>query len=123
MPGPSQIPQECLDVYLGPFMDELKTLWRGVNAFDGSRTVGSTGPEPFKLFAALFCTMHDWPGMLQSFDAIPHSETGLAHALVDKICEVSAITLSNRVVTGDDRKRILRGLDSRWSPWMPHVPR
>lgn len=59
--GPSQIPADSLDIYFGPLMEELQQLWKGVNALDASRSTIS-GPSHFKLRAALFCTMHDWPG-------------------------------------------------------------
>lgn len=64
MAGPSQIPESSLDVYFGPLMDELQKLWKGVRAFDGSRIVNGR-PQRFTLRAALFCTMHDWPGLLR----------------------------------------------------------
>lgn len=59
-PGPAQIPHQFLDIYLRPLYKELMLLWRGVQAIDGSVLPGRT--SEFVLHAALFCTMHDWPG-------------------------------------------------------------
>jgi hypothetical protein len=58
--GPTQIPAESLEIYLRPLMDELQQFWTGVDAVDS--LIGmDQGDRQFKLHAALFCTMHDWP--------------------------------------------------------------
>src|SRR5450759_1225488 len=62
LPGPDQIPQDKLDTYLRPLIEELLKLWTGVEAIDGS-IASDIGPRQFTLRAALFCTMHDWPGL------------------------------------------------------------
>ena len=48
-------PGTDIDVYLQPLIDELKTLWDGVNTYDAFKT------EYFNLRAALFWTINDFP--------------------------------------------------------------
>jgi len=55
IPGP-QAPGKDIDVYLHPFIDELKDLWSdGVETFDAS-----TG-KCFKMHAAVLWTINDFP--------------------------------------------------------------
>ncbi len=49
-----------LDTYLALVVDELKTLWDGVWAYDGRKTTGGI-PHVFKLRVICMWTMHD-PG-------------------------------------------------------------
>ena len=58
--GPSQIPAEYVDIYFQPLIDELKHLWRGVNAIDGS--ISPNLNQNFTLHGVLFCTEHDSQG-------------------------------------------------------------
>jgi hypothetical protein len=54
--GPHQ-PGNDIDVYLRPFVDDLKTLWSpGVELYDAYKK------EPFTLHGLLFCTITDIPG-------------------------------------------------------------
>jgi hypothetical protein len=57
--GPSKV--KNLDTYLALVVDELKTLWDGVWAYDGRKTIGGI-PHVFKLKAICMWTMHDYPG-------------------------------------------------------------
>jgi hypothetical protein len=50
-----------LDTYLALVVDELKTLWDGVWAYDGRKTTGGI-PRVFKLRAICMWTMHGYPG-------------------------------------------------------------
>jgi len=59
IPGPSKV--KNLDTYLALVVDELKTLWDGVWAYDGRKTTGGI-PRVFKLRAICMWTMHDYPG-------------------------------------------------------------
>ncbi|CAN1161920.1 hypothetical protein LINPERHAP2_LOCUS24198 [Linum perenne] len=56
IPGDKQ-PGNDIDVYLAPLIDELRTLWEGVEAYDTSKK------ETFKLRAALMWTISDFPGL------------------------------------------------------------
>lgn len=51
--GPKQ-PENDIDVYLAPLIDDLKKLCRGVTVFDGYKQ------EFFKLRAMIFCTINDF---------------------------------------------------------------
>jgi hypothetical protein len=56
--GPKQ-PDNDIDVYLRPLVDELLQLWAkpGVHAWDEHKH------EPFDLRALLFVTINDWPAL------------------------------------------------------------
>jgi hypothetical protein len=56
--GPSKV--KNLDTYLALVVDELKTLWDGVWAYDGRKTIRGI-PRVFKLRAICMWTMHDYP--------------------------------------------------------------
>ncbi len=59
IPGPSKV--KNLDIYLESVVDELKTLWDGVWAYDGRKTTGGI-PHVFRLRAICMWTMHDYLG-------------------------------------------------------------
>lgn len=59
--GPTQIPAEFVDVYFQPLINELKDLWKGVSAIDGS--ISRNLNQKFTLHGALLCTEHDSQGM------------------------------------------------------------
>jgi hypothetical protein len=65
MTGPNQ--PKNFDVYFEPIVDELATLWEGVDAYDTIRD------EWFKLRGICMWTMHDFPGILlqSNVDSIP----------------------------------------------------
>jgi hypothetical protein len=50
-----------IDTYLALLVDELKTLWNGVWAYDGRKTTRGT-PRVFKMKAICMWIMHDYPG-------------------------------------------------------------
>jgi hypothetical protein len=50
-----------IDTYLTLLVDELKTLWNGVLAYDGRKSTGGT-PRVFKMKAIYMWTMYDYPG-------------------------------------------------------------
>lgn len=54
IPGPKH-PGKDLNVFMRPLIDELKTLWQGVRAYD------SVGGEEFMLRAAYLWSVHDLP--------------------------------------------------------------
>ena len=54
IPGPKG-PGNDIDIYLQPLVDDLKQLWEGVDTLD------ATSGESFKLRAALFWTINDFP--------------------------------------------------------------
>ncbi|XP_056688131.1 uncharacterized protein [Spinacia oleracea] len=55
VPGPKG-PGDAIDVYLQPFIEELKELWEvGVETYDASKC------ENFKMHAALLTTINDFP--------------------------------------------------------------
>jgi len=59
IPGKQSVTVELFDVYLGPLVDELLELWKGVPAHDVVQEVGS---RFFNLRAVLMWTIHDYPG-------------------------------------------------------------
>ena len=59
IPGKYQVPFEHFDVWIRPLIDELKTLWEGVDAYD---VLAPEGCRTFKLRAAVLYTTHDFPG-------------------------------------------------------------
>ncbi len=59
IPRPSKV--KNIDTYLALVVDELKTLWDGVWAYDGRKTTGGI-PRVFNLRAICMWTMHDYPG-------------------------------------------------------------
>ncbi len=59
IPRPSKV--KNIDTYLALVVDELKTMWDGVWAYDGRKTTGGI-PRVFKLKAICMWTMHDYPG-------------------------------------------------------------
>ena len=59
IPGKHQVPFEYFDVWIRPLIDELKTLWNGVPAYD---VLAPEGARSFKLRAAVLYTTHDFPG-------------------------------------------------------------
>ncbi|XP_049389030.1 uncharacterized protein LOC125853389 [Solanum stenotomum] len=70
IPGP-RAPRNNIDVYLQPFIKELKELWSdGVDTFDSSKN------EMFRMRAALMWTVSDFPGL----DSLSgwNTHTGLA---------------------------------------------
>ena len=58
IPGKYQVPFEHFDVWIRPLIDELKTLWKGVPAYDVLELKGS---RTFNLRAAVLYTTHDFP--------------------------------------------------------------
>ena len=59
IPGKHQVPFAHFDVWIRPLIDELKTLWRGVPAYD---VLAPEGDRAFNLRAAVLYTTHDFPG-------------------------------------------------------------
>jgi hypothetical protein len=59
IPRPSKV--KNLDTYLALVVDELKTLWDGVWAYDGRKTTRGI-PRVFRLKAICMWTMHDYLG-------------------------------------------------------------
>ena len=55
IPGPKS-PGNKLDVYMQPFIKELKELWAGIDTFDASTN------QNFKMKAAVISTISDFPG-------------------------------------------------------------
>ena len=56
IPGPHQ-PGNEIDIYLKPFVDELKELWE-----EGVETYDAYSKEYFQMRATLLWTIHDYPG-------------------------------------------------------------
>ena len=61
IPGPRKV--KNLDTYLALVVDELKTLWNGVWAYDGRKSTGGI-PRVFKMKKVFMWTMHDYPGKI-----------------------------------------------------------
>lgn len=59
IPGKYQVAFEHFDVWIRPLIDELKTLWRGVTAYD---VIAPESNRTFKLRADVLYTTHDFPG-------------------------------------------------------------
>jgi len=62
-------PENEIDVYLKPLIDDLKLLWEeGINVYD------SYSQESFCLRAMLFCTINDFPayGNLSGYNVKGH---------------------------------------------------
>ena len=59
IPGKQSVTSQFFDVYLEPLVEELIQLWKGVDAYDVLKEVGS---RAFKLRAILLWTIHDFPG-------------------------------------------------------------
>ena len=59
IPGKQSVTSQFFDVYLEPLVEELMQLWKGVDAYDVLKEVGS---RTFKLRAVLLWTIHDFPG-------------------------------------------------------------
>jgi len=59
IPRPSKV--KNLDTYLALVVDELKTLWDGVWAYDGRKTTKGI-PCVLRLKKICMWTMHDYPG-------------------------------------------------------------
>ncbi len=59
IPGKQSVTSQFFDVYLEPLVEELMQLWKGVDAYDVLKEVGS---RTFKLRALLLWTIHDFPG-------------------------------------------------------------
>ena len=57
IPGPHKV--KNIDIYLGPLIDELEILWRGIYVYDVSRPINQRDAE---VKAILMWTMHDYPG-------------------------------------------------------------
>ena len=57
--GPRKV--KNLDTYLALVVDELKTLWNGVWAYDGRKSTGGI-PRVFKMKGVCMWTMHDYLG-------------------------------------------------------------
>lgn len=64
VPGPRQ--PKSLDVYMGPLVEELQELWKGVPAYD-NRTLTGGLHRKFDMRAAILWTIHDYPGIYQFF--------------------------------------------------------
>jgi len=58
IPRPSKV--KNLDTYLALMVDEFKTLWDGVWAYDGRKTTGGI-PRVFRLKVIYMWTIHDYP--------------------------------------------------------------
>ena len=56
IPRPSA-PSKDFDVFMEPLIEELKYLWKGVDAFD------VVSREKFKLHAAVLWCIHDYPAL------------------------------------------------------------
>nr|XP_025625964.1 uncharacterized protein LOC112718415 [Arachis hypogaea] len=56
IPGP-KMPGNNIDVFLQPLINELKELWKGVDVYD------SVDGKFFRMHAALFWTISDFPGL------------------------------------------------------------
>lgn len=56
--GPRQV--KNMDVYLEPLIEELETLWRGVQMDDMSRPPDA---RSFMMHGLVTWTIHDYPGM------------------------------------------------------------
>ena len=66
--GPRQ-PGNDIDVYLTPFIEDLRTLWEhGADVWDGNLQ------ETFRLRAMVFCTINDFPayGNLSGYSVKGH---------------------------------------------------
>jgi len=48
-----------MDVYLQPFLDELKELWEGIHVYNVSRPIAIEGS--FTLYGLCAYTIHDYP--------------------------------------------------------------
>ena len=59
IPGKQSVTSHVFDVYLEPLVEELTQLWKGVDAYDVLKELGS---RVFKLRAVLLWTIHDFPG-------------------------------------------------------------
>ena len=59
IPGRSQVPFQNFDVWIRPLIEEMKTLWRGVPAYDVCKPEGE---RICNLRAAILYTTHDFPG-------------------------------------------------------------
>ena len=59
IPGKQSVTSQFFDVYLKPLIEELIQLWKGEDAYDVLKEVGS---RAFKLRAVLLWTIHDFPG-------------------------------------------------------------
>ena len=59
IPGRSQVPFQYFDVWMRPLIEEMKTLWKGVAAYD---VLKPEGERVVKLRAAVLYTTHDFPG-------------------------------------------------------------
>jgi hypothetical protein len=59
IPGKQSVTSQFFDVYLEPLVEELTQLWKGVDAYDVLKEMGS---RTFKLRAILLWTIHDFPG-------------------------------------------------------------
>ena len=57
--GKKSINDKNIDVYLAPLIEELQTLWEGVDCLDGSRK--NCEDEAFKLHGILMWTVNDFP--------------------------------------------------------------
>ena len=59
IPGKQSVTSEFFDVYLEPLVEELVQLWKGVNAYDVLKDLGS---RSFRLRAVLLWTIQDFTG-------------------------------------------------------------
>ena len=60
IPGPKKV--DKIDTYLALIVEELQSLWKGVDAVDGRPNTQGL-PRRFNLKGILMWTMHDYPGM------------------------------------------------------------
>ena len=60
IPGPKKV--DKIDTYLALIVEELQSLWKGVDAVDGRSDIEGL-PRRFNLKGILMWTMHDYPGM------------------------------------------------------------
>ena len=59
IPGPEAVTADCIDVYMGPLLEELKELWlEGIACYDAGRWRGEAS---FTLRAILIWCIHDFP--------------------------------------------------------------
>ncbi|CAN0917775.1 hypothetical protein LINGRAHAP2_LOCUS30504 [Linum grandiflorum] len=80
IPGKKQ-PGNDIDIYLGPLVDELNTLWKGVETYDAFKK------EWFTMKAILMWTISDFPGL----ELLPGWNTHSGFACPS--CNVDAIPL------------------------------
>ena len=76
--GPKQ-PDNDIDVYLRPLVEELLQLWNG----NGVRTWDEHKQEEFNLHALLFVTINDWPALSNLSGQTNKGYHACTHCLLD----------------------------------------